>query len=255
MKGVGRALLRAALTLPCEESLLWLAESLPPLREHLGYALLKLTLLKRTYRILRSTGLRYAGLPDHRKPVWHETAGCAVALAADRRFALVGLATQSRAFHVSGIWKPVPVAESGPGLELCAAAVFVRSFNPTPGFALPEWMPCWMDGWEEDGWLSVDLDDPFASDWGRVLAFDFVQGGLASSVNPLEDLERVLFAPMFGIDADRDEGAGTRTALRPRAASDPEDFRVNAARGELLIQEAFAAQKTAELAEWTVEPR
>ena len=43
--------------------------------------------------------------------------------------------------------------------------------------------------------------------------------------------------------------------IGPRAASDPEDFRVNAARGELLIQDAFAAQKTAELAEWTVEPR
>jgi hypothetical protein len=100
-----------------------------------------------------------------------------------------------------------------------------------------------MDGWEEDGWLSVDLDDPFASDWGRVLALDFVQGGLSSSVNPLEDLERVLFAPMFGSDdEDRDEG-GTRTALRPRAASDPEDFRVDAARGEQLIQEAWNAQK------------
>jgi hypothetical protein len=167
---------------------------------------------------------------------------------------MVGLATQLRAFHVSGYWKPVPVAESGPGLELFAAAVFVRSFNPTPGFALPEWMPMWMDGWQEDGWLSVDLDDPFASDWGRVLSFDFVQGGLSSSVNPVEDLERVLFAPMFGMDADSDleeEGAGTRTALRPRAASDPEDFRVDAARGEQLIQEAFAAQKTAAL---TAEP-
>jgi hypothetical protein len=112
-----------------------------------------------------------------------------------------------------------------------------------------------MDGWEEDGWLCVDLDDPFASDWGRVLAFDFVQGGLSSSVNPLEDLERVLFAPMFGVDADPDEGAGTLTALRPRAASDPEDFLVDAARGELLIQEAFAAQKTFELEAPFVELR